>query len=148
MLKTATLSEVSSRQITKRQGHLVVTTRYYPRYFPRESVHEYISALAPVRELLRDFKNAEKKLGHNGAFKYIGYNRRFTLDAKGLGELQRLSELAREKDVYLICFCSRSQCCHRDLLLLTAQALFGASIESVKQAYPGFDPSRMGPPSE
>jgi uncharacterized protein YeaO (DUF488 family) len=144
MLKTATIQELIGKQITKRQGHIVVATRYYPRGLSKELIHEYNSSLAPSKALLSEFKNTAKKSGHNSAFKFVGYTRRFEIDQFGLDELKRLSELSRAKDVYLACYCGRECYCHRDLLLLMAQALYAAPIEKIKQTYPSFDPRRQG----
>lgn len=145
MLKTASLQDITSRLITKRHGHLVMTSRFYPRNLKREVIHEYMSCLAPSKTLLTEFKTMAKKLGHDEAFKLVGYNRKFKLTAEGVEELMRLSELSREKDVYLICYCSHANFCHRDLLLLMAEALFEAKIEPVKRVYNGFDPRAAVP---
>lgn len=142
MLKTATIHEIATRLLTKRHGHLIVTTRYYPRGLPRQAIHEYISALSPSKPLLRDFKTTAKRTGHNAAFKYVHYLQRFVLSATGVEELRRISELSKQKDVYLACYCSRTEMCHRELLLLMAHELYGAPIEKIKNAYPGFVPER------
>jgi uncharacterized protein YeaO (DUF488 family) len=142
MLKTASIQEISARLITKRHGYLVVTTRYYPRTLPREFIHEYISTLAPSRALLHDFRKLAKKIGHNEAFRNIQYTKRFELTPEALAELQRLSEMAKQKDVYLGCYCSHAQYCHRDLLLIMANALYEAPIDRIKYPYSGFNPEK------
>lgn len=52
MLKPAVIREIHQGQITKQQGHLVVATRFYPRFLPRAGVHEYISDLALLMETI------------------------------------------------------------------------------------------------
>ncbi len=56
----------------------------------------------------------------------------------GLSELSRLSSMATEKDVYLVCHCTVGQRCHRELLLMIAKEQFGASVGRVHQTYSTF----------
>lgn len=45
-------------------------------------------------------------------------------------ELERLAELSRSRDVYLICFEKPSQLCHRYLLLKIARGKLGVPVEA------------------
>lgn len=140
MLKQATLSEIKNEVISKASGYLVIATRYYPRFFPRDEVHEYVADLAPTKSLLAQFKNLEKKLrNHDLAFEKMEYEKKFTLSNQGLSELKRLSELSQKVDVYLICYCERGQCCHRELLLIMAKHYFAVETEKLTRPYPIFE---------
>lgn len=123
MLIPATLLDVVRGKLQKANGHLVVVTRYYPRFIKRVWINEYISDLAPHKELLMDFKAAEKELGHDEAFDEIDYVNRFELSVVGMLELERLLELSNDKDVYLLCHCSLNQRCHREILIDIARDL-------------------------
>lgn len=142
MLKQAVIREIHQGKITKEQGHLVVATRFYPRFLPRASVHEYISDLAPSRTLLKEFKEAAVKVGHNRAFIEVHYEQRFTLSAAGYWELSRLAKESARHDVYLACYCDRHLFCHRELLLLLAKNLFDIEIENTTYKYPLFNFAR------
>ena len=139
MLKQAALNEVKEEKISKANGYLVIATRYYPQFFPRDEVHEYINVLAPSKMLLQQFKALEKKLkNHDLAFAQMEYEKKFSISTKAYEELKRLSELSKKVDVYLVCYCQRGQCCHRELLLMMAQKFFNTAIEQPARDYPIF----------
>jgi uncharacterized protein YeaO (DUF488 family) len=139
MLKQARVEDIAKNRITKIHGHIVVVTHYYPRFLKRKLIDEYIKELAPTRELLTEFKETEKSEGdHDQGFEAMNYEAKFTLSESGLSELARLSTLAREKDVYLVCHCTVGQRCHRELLLLIAKEKFEAPIARVFHQYPVF----------
>lgn len=139
MLKQARVEDISKNRITKVHGHIVVVTHYYPRFLKRKLVDEYLKDLAPTKELLTEFKETEKSAGdHNAGFESMNYEAKFTLSESGLAELSRLSSLAGTKDVYLVCHCGVGQRCHRELLLMIAKEMFGASVARVHQSYPKF----------
>lgn len=139
MLKQARVEDISKNRVTKLHGHIVVVTHYYPRFLKRKLIDEYIKDLAPTRELLTEFKETEKSAGdHDQGFEAMNYESKFTLSDSGLVELARLSSLAKDKDVYLVCHCTVGQCCHRELLLLIAKDKFAAPVSRVHHAYPVF----------
>lgn len=140
MLKQARVEDISKNRITKLHGHIVVVTHFYPRFLKRKLVDDYIKDLAPTRELLSEFKAAEKETGdHDQGFKAVDYESKFTLSDSGLAELARLSALAETKDVYLVCHCSVGQRCHRELLLMIAKKHFGATVGRIHHAYSTFE---------
>ena len=136
MLKQGTIQEVNDHVVEKRHGHLVITTRYYPRFFPRNLVDDYTCELAPTKSLLKEFKNLEKKLhDHNKAFAKMNYEKKFNLSEKAYQLLKHYSELSKKQDVYLLCYCKMGECCHRELLLLMAKKFFKIKIDKIFQPY-------------
>ena len=139
MLKQASISEVNQGQLSKADGYLVIVTRYYPRFLPNGMVDEYTSDLAPAKALFNEFKLSGKKLrDHDLAFEKVKYQEKFTLTAKGLEALKRLAELSKATDVYLLCYCQRDQCCHRELLLMMAENFFKAKVDKLSRPYEVF----------
>jgi uncharacterized protein YeaO (DUF488 family) len=139
MLYQAWVAELKEKRITKSMGHIAVCMRYYPRFLNRTLCHEYIRALAPSDELFTDFRAALERTGdQNQAFEEVEYEKRFELGEEGLAELARLCDLARTKDVYLVCQCAKNEKCHRHLLLLLAERLYGAQIDRIRFEYPDF----------
>jgi uncharacterized protein YeaO (DUF488 family) len=99
---------------------------------------QYVKELAPEAALLDDLMRLKEEFGgdHNAAFDAAEYEQRFALAEAGMAELERLVELSRDRDVYLVCQCKDDQRCHRELLLLLAKQRFGAEIESLRFEYP------------
>ncbi len=129
MFKQATVEDVSNSRITKRHGHVAVVTRYYPRYLKKTLHDEYIGELAPTKALLEEFKAKEDETrDHDKAFDDVAYEEKFTLSQEGLEQLKRLAEIASTKTVYLVCHCKIGQRCHREVLMVIAEALYGAKI--------------------
>jgi uncharacterized protein YeaO (DUF488 family) len=140
LLYRAPVALVKSGAVTRRGGHLAVVMRHYPRYLKKEMVDEYVRALAPAEDLFAEFKAKERADGdHNAAFAAVGYEGRFALSAEGLAELGRLCEVAKGRDVQLICQCGFEQRCHVDLLLLTARSKFGALTAPLPFRYPEYE---------
>ena len=136
MLKQASIADLKLSGLDKNNNHLVVVTRYYPRYLKKSAIHEYLGSLAPPKELLHEFKAAEKERhDHDEGFTGIDYERKFDLSPEGYADLHRLSERSQGQSVYLICHCSRDQYCHRELLLLMAQHYFQAIIGRLSHDY-------------
>jgi len=75
---------------------------------------------------------------HSSAFDAVHYEKRFELSEDGMAHLERLVDLSRQKDVYLICQCEDGLKCHRDLLLIIARVRFGAQTEPMRFNYPTF----------
>ncbi len=136
MLKQAATGQVRKNEIKKTDGYLVIAMCFYPRGLRRELRDEYRGDLAPDRALLKDFKAAVEKVGHNAAFAEVRYEERFQLSAAALAHLRHLSALSQKQDVYLICQCELGQRCHREILMLLAEQKFSAPIEKTYFDYP------------
>jgi uncharacterized protein YeaO (DUF488 family) len=142
MIKQCTVEDLKNNRVTKQHGQIILITRYYPRFLKKNLFHEYQPCLAPTRELLKEFKNCEKTLfeadprsldaAHNLAFEQMNYESKFTLSEEGLAEIDRLSQLSRSSQnggqVFLACHCPVGIRCHRELLMIIGEALFGAKI--------------------
>lgn len=138
MLTQASIAQYKSGSLKSPDNHLVITMRFYPRFLRSELRDEFISELAPAKELLRDFNEAQKRVGHNGAFAEVDYENRFRLDESALQHLERLAKLSATKDVYLACICDMGEMCHREILMLAANELFNCEIGHVYHSYPTF----------
>ena len=140
MLRTATVQDLTGSRVSREQGYVVVVMRRYPRGVKKLLMDKYATSLAPDEALLTDFLETRRSLAgsHNAAFEAVQYEERLHLSAEGLEDLAQLSEMSRVQDVFLVCQCRRDQRCHRDLLLLLAQARHGAEIEKLRFAYPRF----------
>lgn len=140
MLRQASVGDVRAGAVSRRDGHIVVVMRFYPRGLARGLRDEYVRSLSPDEILFREFKARERAHGdHERAFVEVEYERRFRLGADGLRELTRLAALSREKDVYLVCHCQIGEACHRELLLRIAHVRLGAPTDRVRRPYPEFD---------
>jgi hypothetical protein len=139
MLMRASVKDVLNGHISREKAYIVVTMRFYPRFFHRELRDEYLAVLAPERGLFTEFKAKERTMkSHNPAFAAVNYEERFWLNEDGMDELKRLSEKARDRDVFLICQCNPLQRCHVDLLLMIAAHFFQAICEKPRFDYPLF----------
>jgi uncharacterized protein YeaO (DUF488 family) len=139
MLYRAPLKEVREGRLSRRRSYLAVVMQHYPRGLAKESIDEFVHALAPPRELFTEFKALDRESkDHDGAFEAVRYQERFFVDTEGLGALQRLGELARERDVFLVCQCLAPERCHADLLLLMAKHKYAAPTATVRIPYPTF----------
>jgi len=128
--------ELKRGNLSTRHAHRVVVMQYYPRFLPKSSIDENIHALAPARDLFTEFKaKARECKDHNVAFESIHYEQRFQLSTEGLAHLERLCEISKEKDVFLICQCGPLERCHADLLLITAKLTFGAQTQRLRCRY-------------
>lgn len=97
--------------------------------------------LAPSAELFREFTEAKKgftpESGYPSPVHYAweksDYERRFRAqilgDPRALARLKELSERARERDVYLVCYEGDDKPCHRRLLLAIAEEEFRAVVD-------------------
>lgn len=140
MLYRASVSDIKTGRVSKRYGYLAVVMQYYPRFVKKELIDEYLHDLAPDRELFTEFKEKDRALkDHDRAFREVRYEERFTVGASGADQLKRLSGLAKERDVYLLCQCGPLEHCHADLLLLLARHWFGARTQTVRVKYPAFE---------
>ena len=139
VLRQATIKQYKNQELPRASSHLVVAMRFYPRFLKKELRDEFLCHLAPEKQLLKEFNEAQKKLNdHNAAFAHVSYNSRFELDENALSDLKRLAELSHDKEVYLACVCAMKEMCHREILLLTAKKLFKCEIADVYHKYPEF----------
>jgi uncharacterized protein YeaO (DUF488 family) len=112
---------------------------FYPRGLKKELLDEYRSDLAPDRELFKDFKEFQAKVGHEAAFENSNYEARFHLSRRAAEHLKTLAQMSQTQDVYLACQCELGERCHREILLLIAKNEFGAQISEVFHSYPVFE---------
>lgn len=139
MLKQASIAQVKNREIPRSGSHIVIAMRFYPRFLKKELRDEFVCHLAPEKELLKDFNEAQRSLrDHNSAFAHVDYNRRFELSASGRANLERLSLLSFQRDVYLACICAMGERCHREILMLAGAKLYGCPIGEVFHDYPEY----------
>jgi len=139
MLKQCSVADIKNKSIARENSHLVVAMRYYPRFLKKELRDEFVCELAPTKELLADFNAAQKRLGtHNASFGEVDYENRFRLSAAGWAHLKRLAEMSQKKDVYIICLCNLGDRCHREMLMLMSNELFGTETGQVFHTYPDF----------
>ncbi|MBX9694438.1 MAG: DUF488 family protein [Cyanobacteria bacterium] len=139
MLDQGSLKQVKESRFNRDESHIVITMRYYPRFLKKELRDEFLCALAPEKQLLKEFNDAQKTLGnHNASFAHVDYNRRFDLSKDALDHLKRLSDISAEKHVYMVCICDIRDRCHREILMLLGQELFACEIGKVYHDYPEF----------
>ena len=92
-------------------GRRVLVTRYWPRGVPRATVDEYVSALAPSRELLHAFKAS--------TMDWDAFRRRYLEEMSApaaRAEIARLAEGAASEPLTLLCVCreepaATGRCC-------------------------------------
>src|SRR5437868_3153616 len=138
MLKKACIADLRSGALSKAHGYIAVPMCHYPRGVAKKIIDEYVKALAPDKKLLGDFHAERERLGgnHNAAFLSCKYQQRFTLSSEGIATLERLAELSRTRDVFLVCQCALDQRCHRELLLIMAKKWWAAPTELRTFSYP------------
>lgn len=96
--------------------------------------------MSPEKKLFEDWLSAKRRYqNHDGAFSKSRFEQRFDVSDEGLEELARLSELAKKRDVFLVCQCHSGHKCHREFLLLLARKLYKAKAEKPKHDYPAFE---------
>lgn len=139
MLKQGSVADVKNGVIPRDESYIVITMRFYPRFLKREFRDEFVCDLAPQKELLKEFNDAQRRLGnHNISFAEVDYEHRLYLSPAAVAHLRRLSELSVKKDVYLICICETGERCHREMLMLLAEQAFACRIGDVFHTYPIF----------
>jgi uncharacterized protein YeaO (DUF488 family) len=97
--------------------------------------------LAPSADLLAEFNEWKARFtpdeGYETAYHFAwdkcGYEKRFRAQIAGnpsaTARLKALSERARTRDVFLICYEAYDKPCHRKLLLRIAEEEFGALVD-------------------
>jgi uncharacterized protein YeaO (DUF488 family) len=140
MLKQASVADLRAGRVTRDDGYLVVTMRYYPRFLRRDRRDEYLRVMSPEGELLDEMLALKRRMGdHNLGWARSGFDRLFKISEEGWSELQRLVDLSRKRDVYLVCSCGEGQKCHRELLLILADRFLGAQIAPLRCEYAEFE---------
>jgi uncharacterized protein YeaO (DUF488 family) len=92
-------------------GYRVLATRYWPRGVPKESIDEYLSILAPSRELLHSYRQAQ--------LDWERFRRQYHFEMSreaARAVIHRLAKVARAKVITLMCVCADEARCHRSLL--------------------------------
>lgn len=140
MLKQASVSDLITDRVKRsKKSYVVIAMRRYPRFVNRLLRDEYLPSLASDHKLFEDWLSTKRRTAnHNGAFAKVRFEDRFKLDAEGLENLRRLSELSTKKDVYLVCQCAQGLRCHREMVMLLAKHLFSTPIDEIKNSYPTF----------
>lgn len=139
MLHQASIAQVKNEEIPRNNSHIVIAMRFYPRFLKKELRDEFVCDLAPEKQLLKEFNDAQKQLNnHNAAFAHVDYNSRFSLNEKGMEHLKRLAHAGRFTNVYFACICAMGEMCHREILMLAAKHYFDSEIDQVFHSYPEF----------
>ena len=114
-MRTPTEPRVRTKRIYEApspdDGYRVLATRYWPRGIAKESVDEYVSALAPSRGLLQSYRG--------GDITWEVFRERYLDEMQGedqQAEIHRLAKLARSQRITLLCMCDDLEKCHRWLL--------------------------------
>lgn len=92
-------------------GYRILATRYWPRGVTKDATDEYISALAPSRQLLDAYTK--------GPLEWPEFEKRYRKELSAddkLQELRRLAKKAETEILTLLCFCKDERGCHRTLL--------------------------------
>lgn len=140
-LRRASISEIKSGEISKKDGLLIVTMRMYPRFLSRTLVDDYRPLLSPQKDLFERYREIKNRIGdQNEAFELAQYQHEFTLSPEGLQVLRELAETSKHQDVYMICQCAKNERCHVDLMLLIAQKNWGPEIGDLPHVYSRFRP--------
>lgn len=114
-MRTQTSARVQAKRVyepaSPDDGRRVLVTRYWPRGVSKESVDEYVSTLAPSRELLQSYRLGETP--------WEAFRERYLEEMRGedqLAEVDRLAKHARSERITLLCVCDEPERCHRWLL--------------------------------
>jgi uncharacterized protein YeaO (DUF488 family) len=92
-------------------GRRILATRYWPRGVSRSATDEYLSKLAPSRELINQYRQGDVRWPEFG----VRYRQELSNDTART-ELRRLALLAQFQVITLLCFCEDEKGCHRTLL--------------------------------
>ncbi len=140
MLRQASVSDLISDRVSREKSYVVITMRRYPRFVNRMLRDEYLSCMSPEWKLFEDWLSAKRRFkNHDGAFGKVRFEQRFDVSDEGLEHLARISALAADRDVYLVCQCHSGRRCHREFLLILARRLFRAKAEAPRNEYPVFE---------
>jgi uncharacterized protein YeaO (DUF488 family) len=92
-------------------GRRILATRYWPRGVSKSATDEYLSKLAPSRELIKEYQRGDVRWPEFG----VRYRKELS-NAAAVLELHRLALMARFQVITLLCFCEDEKECHRTLL--------------------------------
>lgn len=138
MLIQASVQQIRSGEVERAGAYIAICMRMYPRNLPKALRDEYLSCLAPEKELVGALKEKEKKIGHEKAFAAVQFEAKFQLGPQALAELERLASLSTSKKICLVCQCAIGEHCHREMLLIAARTIFGAQVGEIHHPYPAF----------
>ena len=140
VLRQGSVSDLITDRVSREKGYVVITMRRYPRFINRSLRDEYLSCMSPDWPLFEDWISAKRRYqNHDGAFGRVRFEERFDVNDAGLEQIRRLSQMAADRDVFLICQCPTGRRCHREFLLILARRLFGAKAEEPANDYPKFE---------
>lgn len=125
------------------QGVKLVVTRHYPRGIASIHFDRHIPALAPSYELLRDWRDHRITWEEYAA----RFREEILSSPEALAALRHIIDLARTKDVYLICW-EKSPPCHRYILLDLAEEIAGDGARQPRQVPPLREGDPPVPPGE
>jgi len=114
-------------------GKRILATQYWPRGVSRDSIDEYVRALAPSRELLHSFKD--------GAIAWSELRNGYLTEMQGEDrqrEIKRIAKIAAHEPINLLCVCRDAEQCHRSILaeLVGAAAGYHEMITANEGAFP------------
>ena len=92
-------------------GYRVLATRYWPRGAPKSAADEYLPVLAPSRELLHSYRQAQldwERFRHQYLYEMSREAARAVI--------HRLAKVARAEVMTVMCVCADEDHCHRSLL--------------------------------
>lgn len=137
MLREASISELSSKNIPRESRILVNRGRGHDELAPREELFEDFNARRKLLEREFDKGSAE---AHNDAFVDAHFQERFRQQIEGdslaMAQLETIARRSAAEDLYLVCYEGPGKACHRRILMRIAAKRFGAEIEVV-----GVEPS-------
>ena len=137
MLREASISELSSKDIPRQNRILVNRGRGHDELAPSEELFEDFSARRKVLE--SEFRKGSAE-AHNHAFVDSRFEERFREQIEGDGtamaQLETMARRSAAEDLYLVCYEGPGKACHRRILMRIAAQRFGADVEVV-----GVEPS-------
>ncbi|MEO5969898.1 MAG: hypothetical protein ABIQ95_08220 [Bdellovibrionia bacterium] len=140
MLRQSSVSDLINVRISREKAYIIITMRRYPRFVNRQLRDEYLSCMSPDWKLFESWLSAKRRYkSHNGAFGKVQFELRLDVNEEGLENLARISHMAKDREVYLVCQCQTGSQCHREFLLILARRLFKAKAEKPKNLYPTFE---------
>ncbi len=93
-------------------GTRILITRYYPRGVRKGHFDEWVRELAPSPELLKGYKEG---VVNDEQFTMMFLSQIFS-SVESLEALQTISEMAKNREVTLLCYEKDGQFCHRHLV--------------------------------
>ena len=132
MLREASISELSSKNIPRENRVLVNRGRGHDELAPSEELFEDFNAKKMALE--REFGKGSAD-AHNNAFVDARFQERFRKQIEGDGlamsQLETIARRSAAEDLYLVCFEGPGKACHRRILMRIAAQQFDAEIEVI-----------------